>query len=258
MTPARIAYGEAPEQFAELWLPSRRAGAAETVVLVHGGFWRARYGLDLMESLAHDLTNRGYAVWNIEYRRVGHDGGGYPGTLEDVAAAIDRLTAVDVELAPGAPLNLDAVSIIGHSAGGHLAFWAAGRDRLTPGQPGADPALMPRLAVGQGPVGDIVAAYHHGAGNGAVADLMGGSPEELPAAYAVANPRIGSEVDIAVVRGEEDDTVLPPYTIPNADGSVVVLDVPGEGHFDLIDPASRSWAKVVDLLAQRPRRRAGA
>ena len=257
MTGTRIAYGGASQQFGELWLPSRRAGDVHVVMLVHGGFWRARYGLDLMDPLARDLTDRGYAVWNVEYRRVGQLGGGYPGTLADVAAALDRLADVEIQAAAAAPLDLGDISIIGHSAGGHLAFWTAGRDKIAPGQPGSQPALMPRFAAGLAPVGDLLAAFHHGAGNGAVVDLMGGSPEELPGAYAVANPRIGSDVDIVVVRGEHDDTVRPPYTIPRADGSVTVIDVPCEDHLDVIDPTSRSGASVVDILERRRRHGAG-
>ena len=243
----RIAYGEAPEQFGDLWLPPHAGGRSPVVVLIHGGFWRATWGLDLMDPLAADLVQRGFAVWNIEYRRVGQNGGGYPGTVEDVAAAVDLLAAM-----PPGPLDLDDVAFIGHSAGGHLAFWAAGRDTLAPGQPGSEPALVPRLVIGQGPVGDLAEAARAGAGDGAVVALMGGSPDELPDAYAVANPRIGAEVDVVVVRGEDDDTVFPPYTVPDADGRVRVVDVPGDDHFDLIDPASDSWAHVIDILETQP------
>ena len=90
MTPLTYAYGDGPEQFATLAVPAT-PGPHPVVVLIHGGFWRAAYGLDLMEPLAADLVGRGYAAWNIEYRRVGQPGGGWPGTLEDVAAAIDKL-----------------------------------------------------------------------------------------------------------------------------------------------------------------------
>ena len=245
MTVTRIEYGDAPQQFGDLWLPDEPPGALPVVVLVHGGFWRARYGLDLMDPLAADLVDRGFAVWNIEYRRVGQDGGGFPGTMLDVGAAIDHIAARSV-----GPLDLERVAFVGHSAGGHLAFWAAGRDHLEDGEPGGDPALLPGLVVGQGPVGDLLEAVRLGAGHGAVLDLMGGPPDDLVREYAVANPAIGAAVAVAVVRGERDDVVLPEYSVPAAASPVTEIDIAGEDHFDLIDPASRSWASVVELLEE--------
>jgi acetyl esterase/lipase len=244
MDVTRIEYGHAPEQFGDLWLPEPApADALPVVVLVHGGFWRARYALDLMDPLAADLVDRGFAVWNLEYRRVGQDGGGYPGTLADVGRGVDRLTDLTDQ-----PLDLERVAFVGHSAGGHLAFWAAGRDHLRPGEPGAGPALLPGLVIGQGPVGDLVEAARFGAGSGAVLDLMVGTPDERTTQYQVANPAIGPGVAVAVVRGERDDVVLPEYSVPAAASPVTEIDIAGEDHFDLIDPSSESWAAVVELL----------
>jgi len=239
----RLAYGDDQAQFGDLWLPDDLTDPVPVVVLVHGGFWRAMYELDLMDPLAADLVARGYAVWNIEYRRVGMDGGGYPGTLADVAAAIDYLPAMSA-----GPLDLDDVTFIGHSAGGHLAFWAAGRDQLPTGQPGSDPAVMPRLVIGQGPVGDLIAAAEAGAGNGAVIDLMGGTPAELPDEYASANPHIGDAVEVVVLRGSDDDIVMPDYTVPESAIRPTVIDITGDNHFDLIDPASESWARIIEVM----------
>ena len=127
-------------------------------MLVHGGFWRAQYGLDLMDPLAADLVDRGFAVWNIEYRRVGQDGGGFPGTI--ARRRCRRSTTLRTRSV--GPLDLERVAFVGHSAGGHLAFWAAGRDHLEDGEPGGDPALLPGLVVGQGPVGDLLEAVQVG------------------------------------------------------------------------------------------------
>src|SRR5215831_13827844 len=121
----RLAYGAEPLQFGDLYLPDQSDRRA-TVILIHGGYWRARYGLDLMDGLAEDLARRGYAAWNIEYRRVGHTGGGWPGTFQDVALATDFLRI----LAPYYRLDLTKVIPIGHSAGGHLALWLAARPRI--------------------------------------------------------------------------------------------------------------------------------
>lgn len=137
MRPVVSYYGPDPAQFGELWLPGTAPG--ETVVLVHGGFWRARYDLSLGRPLAADLVRRGYAVWNLEYRRAGA-GGGWPATFEDIAAGIDHLADL--------PVGTSRVVAIGHSAGGHLAAWAAGRAGLPPGAPGA-PGAAGRQHVSQ-------------------------------------------------------------------------------------------------------------
>jgi acetyl esterase/lipase len=244
-SPRRIAYGDDPSQFVDLYLPADSDGAFPVVVLIHGGFWRAQYGLDLMVPLAVDLIERGYAVLNIEYRRVG-SGGGFPETLNDVAAAIDVLAVQSVAL------DLDNVVFIGHSAGGHLALWAAGRGALPAGAPGATPVVVPRLAIGLGPVFDLAAADAAGVGAGAVTDFMGGSAADLPNEYAIATPTAAAGVPLAVVRGELDDIVPAQFAVPTPIGDVTVVDIGGEDHFDLIDPASQSWASVNDLLNEAP------
>ena len=239
--PRRIAYGDDPSQFADLYLPADTGTALPVIVLIHGGFWRAQYGLDLMVPLAEDLIARGYAVLNIEYRRVGI-GGGYPETLLDVAAAIDLLVAQSVAL------DLDDVVVIGHSAGGHLALWSGGRGALPAGAPGASPLVVPRLAIGQGPVFDLAASDAAQVGAGAVTDFMGGSSADLAAEYAIATPNPAAGVPLVVVRGELDDIVPAQFAVPTPVGNVKVVDIADEDHFHLIDPASNSWAAVIELL----------
>ena len=167
-------------------------GPHPVMVLIHGGSWQKRYGKIVMRGLAGDLVRRGWAVWNIEYRRLG-DGGGWPATFEDVAAAIDHLATL------GDPrLDLDRVTLLGHSAGGHLALWAAGRPNLPAGAPGAfagpgtsdasgaldeAPYIQPRRVISMAGVADLTGAYRRWHG-GAVRALMGGSPEEVPERYA--------------------------------------------------------------------------
>lgn len=239
--PRRITYGDDPSQFADLYLPADTSASLPVVVLIHGGFWRAQYGLDLMVPLAEDLSARGYAVLNIEYRRVG-SGGGYPTTLFDVAAAIDLLVAQSIAL------DLDNVVTIGHSAGGHLSLWSGSRGALPAGAPGADPLVVPRLAIGLGPVFDMAAADTAGLGAGAVTDFMGGTADDLPAEYAIATPTTAAGVQLAVVRGELDNIVPAQFAVPTPIGDVKVVDIANEDHFDLIDPASKSWAVVIELL----------
>lgn len=265
--PSRVVYGDDPSQVGDLWLPAdphtnndvdvdvAGVAAVPVVVLVHGGFWRTTYGLELMDPLAADLVARGVAVWNVEYRRVGHEGGGWPGTLTDVADAVDHLAV----LADEHHLDLGDVSIVGHSAGGHLALWVSGRSALGADQPGAEPIVVPHTAIGQAPVADLVRAERDGIGSGAVANLLGGGPDDVPERYAHATPRFVEGVDVVVVRGDDDDIVPAEYTLPpgatadtlppgSADQSLTVVDVPGEDHFDLIDPKSDSWAAVIDAL----------
>lgn len=236
-------YGDEPSQFGRLRLPLDTNTPVPVVVLIHGGFWRAEYGLDLMEPLADDLVNRGYATWNIEYRRVGEEGGGYPGTLNDVAAAIDELRVLAVTY----PLDLTRVVLIGHSAGGQLAMWAAGREALAAGQPGAEPLVEPTLAIGLGPVVDLGAADEDGLGDDAVAQLLGGHVDEFPDRYAIATPTATGGATLVVVRGTEDVIVPAEFTeAPSIEGAELI-DTPGD-HFALIDPTSAAWAAVIAVL----------
>lgn len=241
--PVRLAHGTASEQFGDLWLPDDGDRPFPVVVLIHGGFWRNRYALDLMDPLAADLAARGFAAWNIEYRRVGDEGGGWPGTFDDVAAAIDHITA----LADEHGLDIGSVALVGHSAGGHLALWAAGR---------ADAAVVPFIAIGQGPVVDVIACAEAGLSDGAAIELLGGTPEEVPERYRDATPNLSAGPRMVAVVGSADVNVPPAFSVdPGQPGAIEVVDIDGADHFDLIDPTHAAWAAVVEML--RSRRRAG-
>ena len=224
------AYGSETEQFGTLY---RRPGqgAYRVVVLIHGGFWKQGYGLDLMTPLAEDLADRGFAVWNIEYRRVGQPGGGWRGTLDDVAAAVEFVPS----LARTVEFEATDVSIVGHSAGGHLALWLGGLGDL---------AVPIKIAIGQGPVSDLEAAARANLGGGAVQSLLGGTPDQVPERYRFAQPArsTGSTRQVAVV-GHNDDIVPPEFS-----RGFETIEVPHTDHFDLIDPASTAWATVINLL----------
>jgi acetyl esterase/lipase len=244
-------YGPDRSQRADLYLPAG-AGPHPVMVLVHGGSWQKRYGRVVMRGLAADLVRRGWAVWNIEYRRLGN-GGGWPQTFEDVAAAVDHLVELD------APLDLEQVSITGHSAGGHLALWAASRERLPEGVPGAQPRVTFKRAVSQAGVVDLAGGYRAWRG-GAVRALMGGSPEELPERYAVADPInfVPLDMPVLLVHGVRDETVTVRLSREYAQraraagGQVELIEIEGEagGHRAHIDPRGVAWAAVTDWLEQ--------
>ncbi len=180
----RIPYGPGPSQFGDLRLPAG-AGPHPVLVVIHGGFWRAGFGHNLLDSMCEVLSRDGWATWNIEYRRVGEDGGGWPGTFLDVAAAADHLR----ELAGPHAIDLRTVVTVGHSAGGHLALWAAARHKLPPGGTLHRASPLPiKGAVSLAGVPDLRKAAELKLGGDAVSDLLGGSPAAVPDRYAAASP----------------------------------------------------------------------
>lgn len=221
------------------------------MAVIHGGFWQAAFGRRLMDALCADLATRGYAAWNLEYRRVGA-GGGWPATFEDVAAGIDALAGV-------ADVDLSRVTTLGHSAGGHLAVWAAARPGLPVGSPGAEPAVVVGGAVAQAGVLDLVGGAEAGVGAGAVVQLLGGRPDVVPDRYALASPlaRVPLGVPQLLVHGERDRHVPVEQSRRYADAAraagddVELVSPPGVAHMELIEPRSPSWAVVVDWLGRR-------
>jgi acetyl esterase/lipase len=245
-------YGEHPSQRCELHLP-RGHGPHPVIVLIHGGSWRARFGKGVMRSLAADLKRRGWAVWNIEYRRVG-EGGGWPSTFEDVASAIDCLAQLENRL------DLTRVFLLGHSAGGQLALWAAGRESLPAGSPGAIegiPILRPRAAAALAGVCDLAGGYADWHG-GAVLDLMGGSPEEEPERYENADPmaHVPLPVGVLLVHGVMDEVVSVRYSRAYAEatlaagGRLELVEIEGQSgrHRAHIYPEGPGWEVTTSWL----------
>ncbi|UOY02041.1 alpha/beta hydrolase family protein [Blastococcus sp. PRF04-17] len=245
-------YGDHPDQFLELSLPVD-PGPAPVAVVLHGGFWRAAYGVELARPLAADLAAFGYAAVAVEYRRVGA-GGGWPHTLEDVAAAVDSLAG----LPQVDRLDLRDVTVIGHSAGGHLAAWVAGRRRLPDGMPGAGPSVPVTAAVLQAGVLDLTAAVEQRLGDGAVVDFLGARPAESPERYAAADPvaLLPSGVPVLCVHGAEDDVVPVDQSRRYAAAAAAVGEqvevsvVPGD-HMAVIDPASDAWRTARTWMTRR-------
>jgi acetyl esterase/lipase len=198
-----------------------------------------------MTPLAHDLALRGYAAWNIEYRRVGQEGGGWPGTFEDAASAVDALRGQE-------EIDASRVVTVGHSAGGHLALWLAGRHRLPQGTPGSDPSVRPMAAVSLAGIADLVSAAEAKLGDGAVQAFLGGEPQHLPERYAVASPVALTPLGVSqvLVHGRDDDIVPPAQSEGYAarageEAELVLFD--GD-HFDVIDPGHLAWQAVIERL----------
>jgi acetyl esterase/lipase len=230
-----IQYGAHPAQAADLRLPARR-GPHPVCVIVHGGFWRAQFTRANTAALAVDLARRGYATWNIEYRRVGGEGG-VPATLEDVGAAVDALAELDT------PLDRSRVLAVGHSAGGHLALWLAGTGKIA-------------AALSLAGICDLTDAAREGLGGRAAVELAGGTPEERPDAYDLADPmlRLPTGIPQLLVHGDADDRVPVEQSRRYARAARVsgdrceLLELPEVGHFELVDPRHVAWTRVVAHL----------
>jgi acetyl esterase/lipase len=238
----RLSYGTDRNQFLDLRLPRERASRALPLVInIHGGFWRAKYNLDHAGHLCAALTGEGIITANLEYRRVGNEGGGWPGTFEDIRSAFHFLRQHATEH------NIDQhkIVIMGHSAGGQLALCLAAHE------PGIS------RVVSLAGVVDLQKTYQLHLSNGAVDEFLRGTPTEVPDHYREADPMQLSIPHARqwLIHGSADDTVPPRFssdyvasktkspTKEDAHG----LQIEGADHFDLIDPQSKAWRQVVDV-----------
>ena len=241
-------------QRGELHLP-RGSGPHPVIVTIHGGSWSTGVSKPVMRGLAGELVRHGSAVWNIEYRRLGgNEGGGWPNTFLDVAAAIDHLAVLP------APLDTADVTLLGHSAGGHLALWAASRGRLPAAAPGAAPRVEAVAAVSAAGVNDLAQSWRE-VPRGAVDHLMGGGPDEWPERYAVADPiaLVPLAIPVLLVHGTEDATVSVrrsrnyAQAARAAGASVELVEIAGAAgaHRSHVFPASAGFAAVLRWLSAR-------
>src|SRR5712692_7363671 len=260
-----LRYGDGPDHVADLHLPPAGAPAAggsggrvSLAIFLHGGFWRAEYGREHTRPLAEALAGAGFAVCAPEYRRTGQPGGGWPVTFDDVAAAADRLPALVAEATGGLVAADSAEALLaGHSAGGHLALWAASRHWLPPGSRWRAEDSRWRGVVALAAVSDLAGSYRKALGQQAAGGLMGGGPAQFgDDRYLEADPSrlLPAGAPVWLVHGMADDRV--PYLMTldyarwaraagarAADATCVLL--PGAGHFAVIDPLSQEWPQVV-------------
>jgi len=243
-------YGSHPSQFVRLHLPE--GNQLPVVVVLHGGFWRAKYGVELAEPLAADLARFGVAAAAVEYRRVG-DGGGWPTTMADVARAVDHLATAGQYVAENR-LRLDRVIAVGHSAGGQLAAWLTHRESLRSGTAGSisrESAFVPvRGAVCQAGGLDLAGASQERLGNGAVDELMQGAAGSVPQRYHHSSPlaHVGDGAAVVCVHGDADDVVPLSQSQRYVDAAVAAGDparlilLPGVDHHQLVDVDDDAWS----------------
>lgn len=252
---ATIAYGSAPSQFAELFRPAG-AGPFPVVVLVHGGCWTIGFGgIVQMRNVAGALSAQGIAVWNVEYRRADEEGGGYPGTYHDLNAALDKLGAEAARY----QLDTGRLVAVGHSAGGQLVQWLAGRSRIAPGSPLYRDRLLPvRQIVSLGGLADL---RHEQA---LIKSSCGRDIVQLAGVASAERPDVFSDTSAAelmpngsrtlLITGELD-TVSPPRVAHDyaararaAGDQAEVLILPGASHYDEIAASSPAWALVLPAI----------
>lgn len=236
----RLAYGSDPNQFGDLRFP-KSGGPFPVVMMIHGGFWRAKYDLAHAGNLCAALTAKNLATWNIEYRRVGNPGGGWPGTLQDMGMAFRFVP----QIAKRYNLDSSRVVVMGHSAGGQLAIALAAHE----------PAV--KHVVSLAGVLDLQAAYEQHLSDDAVVGLLGGTPKQAADHYRDADPMelsVPKSTTQWIIQGAGDDVVPPDFShryveTKKARGEDVhLLEISEAGHYELIDPRSAAWGKVESVV----------
>ncbi|MGN6792860.1 MAG: alpha/beta hydrolase family protein [Streptosporangiaceae bacterium] len=263
-----LRYGDGPDHVADIHVPPAASAAEDGTggrglwtIFLHGGFWRVEYGREHTAPLAEALAAAGIVVCAPEYRRTGEPGGGWPGTFDDVAAAVDRLPRLVAEATGGlVAADPGGVVLAGHSAGGHLALWAASRHHLAAGSRWHTGHSGWRGVVALAAVSDLVGSHRKALGQQATRALMGGGPAEVTDnRYWEADPSrlLPAGGHVWLLHGMADDRV--PYLMSldyarwaraagarAAEATCVLL--PGAGHFEVIDPLSQEWPQVVDAF----------
>jgi acetyl esterase/lipase len=242
----KIAYGKHPSQFGVLRRPEA-PGNCPVVVSIHGGFWQSKYGLEENTPLAEDLARRGFATWNIEYRRIGEEGGAWPGTFHDVVSAVNHLD----QLKDTYQLDLSRMVVIGHSAGGHLALLLGSFLNVKD-----SPLVVPLKGIislaGVTDLDQMVQIHTQRGITSPVTEFLGDSVEELPIASPIE--LLPLNVEQVLIHGELDRHV--PVTLSmeyhrrarELGDSVILITLPEAEHFMVVDPYSSAWKAVTDSL----------
>ncbi|MFV8173729.1 alpha/beta hydrolase family protein [Mycolicibacterium peregrinum] len=242
-----------PDQnWADLYLPAGRHAfnSVPLVVLIHGGGWQSTMGAGVFQGLARELSSRGMAVYNIEYRRMG-SGGGWPTTFDDVAGAMDYVAEVALQYPQ---LAIDDALVVGHSAGAQLAVWASTRQDLRGDEVGSRPRFRPTRVISlAGPLDMVYAADH---GDKRIVAVLGGRPAEVPRRYASVDPiqNLDPSVPVIAVHGTLDTVVAPANSqryvaaLKKRGGRASVELLPGENHTSIVSTRSPSFRRVLHLI----------
>lgn len=239
-----LPYGPRPEHVIDLRLPPRLP--APLIVLIHGGFWRPAFDRTHLDPMGHALATAGYTVAIPEYRRAGMAEEGWAGTFNDIALALDQVA----KIAEPHGADIGRITWAGHSAGGHLVLWAAARPGLPSGSGWRGPCTATHVVSLAG-CNSLRLCAEWNLGAGAARNLMGGMPAEVPERYALADPAAlpPPSVPVTLVHGTADDCV--PVGMSRTHKAGRFVEIPGAGHFDLIDPLSLAWPQVVAALGHR-------
>lgn len=236
----RIHYGTDPLQFADVRVPSSKK-PWPVVMNIHGGFWRAKYDLEHTNQFCATITSAGFATFNVEYRRVGNPGGGWPGTFDDIRGSFQYLLEHAAELG----FDPERILVIGHSAGGHLALCLAAHE----------PKLTSVISLAG--VTDLNQAHELHLSNDAVVEFLSGRPQQVPESYREASPLILKvRARQAVITGLADETVPSAFSRDYAKAklaageTVELKEIANAGHFDLIDPRSKAFKIVLKTIEQ--------
>jgi acetyl esterase/lipase len=249
----RIRYGDDPSQFVELRFPNGK-GPFPILFVIHGGFWQSVYDLSHIGHLCAAFTSNGIITCNIEYRRIGNPGGGWPGTFQDISLATRRTLQITSQ---NRRFDQSQTAIVGHSAGGHLALWLAGSHRISKGSPlYVGPNQVLAGAASLAGVCDLRLAWRQKLGHGIVTRLMGGTPDEHPVRYDECSPidLLPTGAKQLLVHGAADNIVPVSQSQAFVEMAEKLGDRPtlvkldGVGHFELIDPESKAWPTVAEAI----------
>ncbi len=248
-----IHYGDDPLQFVELRLP-RGKGPHPVIILIHGGCWLKDYNVDYIGKLARAFTEHGIATWTPEYRRVGNDGGNWPGLFQDILKSSDHMLNVAGQYG----LDINNVIASGHSAGGQLALWLAARDQYRDNPLFySDKVIKIRGVLGLAPAPDLETLYEKKVCGHVIDKLMQGSPLVQAKRYAIGSPMnlVPIGINQKLIVGRHDEVWTPGgrryYKKARKAGDTVTLIEAGEsGHFEMIDPDSTSWPLVLKAASE--------